>query len=87
MFDNLVLPNTTINANRSFAGTGTQTGVVTISSTTYPATFTYAFTGHFHSVTNTGVERAAGTFRETLTYNDGTAQTCTTNNVPWYATR
>ena len=85
--DYYTLANATIAANGSFTGSATQHGVIRVSGINYPATFSYVLTGHFHSVNNTGVERAAGTFRETLTYNDGTAQTCTTDDLAWSATR
>jgi hypothetical protein len=77
------IPSMAIAADGSFAGTATQTGVEDGS----PATFTYTFSGHFHGTDASGDERAAGTWRENITYNSGTAYTCTSNTNPWSATR
>jgi hypothetical protein len=77
------IPSIAIAADGSFTGTATQTGVEGSS----PATFTYTFSGHFHGTDASGVERAAGTWREDITYNNGTAHTCTSNTYPWSATR
>jgi len=77
------IPSMAIAADGSFAGTATQTGVEDGS----PATFTYTFSGHFHGTDASGDERAAGTWRENITYNRGTAYTCTSNTNPWSATR
>jgi hypothetical protein len=52
----------------------------------HKATFTYTFRGNFHGVAPTGAARAAGTFRETLTYSDSAARTCTSNTQSWTAT-
>ena len=50
------------------------------------AQFTYTFVGHFHGTTTAGVERVAGQLREDITFNDGTAYSCTTNIQTWSAT-
>jgi hypothetical protein len=63
----------------SFSGHTTQNGVMAGS----PAKFTYSFRGNFHSRDANGAPRAAGTFRESVTYNDGTARTCTSNTQTW----
>jgi hypothetical protein len=52
----------------------------------HKATFTYTFRGNFHGVAPSGAARAAGTFRETLTYSDSAARTCTSNTQSWTAT-
>ena len=70
-------------SNGSFTATTTQSGVYA----GYPATFTYTFRGNFHGVAPSGAARAAGTFKETLTYANGTAYTCTSNTQSWTATR
>ena len=72
-----------IKSNGSFTATTTQTGVYA----GFPAKFTYTFRGNFHGVAPSGAARAAGTFRETLTYTDSTARTCTSNTQSWTATR
>jgi hypothetical protein len=69
-------------AGGSFSATATQTGVID----SHSATFTYTFSGHFHSITASGAERAAGQYREDITFNDGTAVSCTTNPQTWSAT-
>ncbi|HEX3284198.1 MAG TPA: IPT/TIG domain-containing protein [Mycobacterium sp.] len=77
------LSSAAINTAGSFTASESHNGVVTIGGISYPASYAYAFTGNFHALNNTGVERAAGTWQETVTYNDGTAQSCTTNPLPW----
>jgi hypothetical protein len=81
--DQLNIAEITIQPNGSFAGKASEDGVVGGA----PAHFDYSFSGHFHGVTSSGVPRVAGTLREDVTYNDGTAYTCTTNNQSWTATR
>ena len=49
--------------------------------------FTYTFSGHFHGPGSSGAARAAGTFREHITYDDGTAFDCTSNTQVWSTTR
>jgi hypothetical protein len=77
------IPTAAIKAGGSFSATETQTGVYAGDR----ATFSYTFRGNFHSVAPSGAERAAGTFRETLTYDGSAATTCTSNNQLWTATR
>jgi hypothetical protein len=72
-----------IKPDRSFTATTTKHGVVS----GHPATFSYTFRGNFHSLAPSGAERAAGTFRETVKYNNGGPQTCTSNTLLWTATR
>ena len=72
-----------LNPDGSFSATTTQAGVYK----GYPAKFTYAFQGNFHGAGPSGAARAAGTFRETMTYNDSTARTCTSNTQSWTAGR
>jgi hypothetical protein len=49
--------------------------------------FTYTFRGNFHGVDPSGAARAAGTFRESVTYTDTTARSCTSDDVSWTASR
>jgi hypothetical protein len=72
-----------INADGSFSAATTEAGVAFNT----PAQFTYTFIGHFHGQAANGTERAAGQLREDVTFNDGTAYTCTTNTLTWAATR
>jgi len=72
----------TIASNGSFSATATQTGVINGA----PATITYTFSGHFHGTNSSGVERAAGQVRDDITYNNGTAHSCTSNDQSWSAT-
>ena len=68
--------------DRSFTATTTKTGVYN----GHPAKFTDTFRGNFHGVAPSGAARAAGTFRETMTFTDSTKRTCTSNNQSWTAT-
>jgi hypothetical protein len=72
-----------IAADGSFTSTTSQTGVVNSAA----ATFTYTFSGHFHGPNASGVARVAGVFREDIAYNDGTTQSCSTNDMSWIAVR
>ena len=63
------LPAATLKSDGSFTATTTQHGILN----GYPATFTYTFRGNFHGVSSAGAARAAGTFRETITYTDTSA--------------
>jgi hypothetical protein len=72
-----------LKSNGSFNATTTQHGVFE----GFPATFTYTFEGNFHSLGATGSERAAGMFRETLTYTGAAAYSCSSNNQSWTAFR
>jgi hypothetical protein len=67
----------------SFNATITQTGVYN----GFPAKFTETFQGNFHGVSPSGAARAAGMFRETMTFTDSTARTCTSDNQSWTAAR
>jgi hypothetical protein len=80
--DQLQFASIPIAADGSFSATATQTGVLFGAT----AQFTYTFAGHFHGTTTAGVERVAGHFREDITFNDGTAYSCTTNIRTWSAT-
>jgi hypothetical protein len=71
----------TVASDGSFSSVTTASGVVSGSS----ATFTYTFQGHFHGTNSAGHERAAGTYREDITYNNGNSS-CTSNDQSWSAT-
>jgi hypothetical protein len=77
------IPAIPIGANGSFSGSAMQSGTVDGA----PATFTYIFSGHFHGTDSNGHERAAGSLRENVTYDDGTSYSCTTGTAPWAMTR
>ena len=85
--DTFTLSSATINPDGSFTSTQSHNGVLRIAAANFPATYTYTFTGNFHGLNSGAVERAAGTWQETVTYNDGTLQTCTTDPLPWTLTR
>ena len=79
--DEVSFPSITINPDGSFSATTTQTG----DAFNVPAQFTFTFQGHFHGQAQNGGERAAGQFREDITFNNGTSFTCTTNLGTWTA--
>jgi hypothetical protein len=53
----------------------------------HPVTIKFTFEGHFHAVNNMEVERAAGTYREDITFEGGSTRRCTTNDQWFSATR
>lgn len=73
--DHLGIDEVTIAPDGSFTSTTTQTGLFGGST----ATFTYTFNGHSQGTSFTG------TYREDITYNNGTSS-CTSNNQSWSAT-
>lgn len=77
------VPSTAIAPDRSFSVTKQEDG----DRNHAPASITSTFAGHFHGVDANGVMRVAGQLRENVTYNDGTAYTCTSNVQSWSATR
>jgi hypothetical protein len=79
--NSIQIPSIAINADGSFDGTSSTTGV--FDST--PATFTYTFVGHFHGLTSTGTQRVAGQLREDITYGSGPTITCSSDVMPWSA--
>jgi hypothetical protein len=78
--DQLQFGSIPIAAHGSSSGTASQTGTVS------GATAQFTFSGHFHATNTAGNERVAGQFREDITFNDGTAYSCTTNIQTWSAT-
>jgi hypothetical protein len=81
--DHIGIGDVAVAADGSFSSTTTQDGVLF----GVPAHFTYTFSGHFHGSTTGGATRLGGILREDVTYNDGTAYSCTSNNQTWSATR
>jgi hypothetical protein len=77
------LADVTIGTDGTFSATSTVTGVVS----GFPAQFTRTFSGRFHGTNSAGTARVNGILREDVTYNNGTARTCTTNNQSWSALR
>ncbi|MGH2938118.1 MAG: hypothetical protein ACRDPE_08360 [Solirubrobacterales bacterium] len=51
-----------------------------------PVKFTVTFNGHFQGLDGNGHQRAAGTYREDVVYEDGSGTECTTGTVAWPAT-
>ncbi|MDA0165213.1 hypothetical protein OM076_33405 [Solirubrobacter ginsenosidimutans] len=82
-YDHLGIADIAIAADGSFSATTTQQGIYF----NVPATFTYTFSGHFHGANASGVARIAGTYKQVITYNDGVAHTCSSNEQSWSATR
>ena len=72
-----------IGADGAFNATVTKTGMVGA----FPATFEFRFRGHFHGTVTNGTARVAGVARASATYNDGTARSCTSNDLAWVALR
>jgi hypothetical protein len=64
-------------------GSTTKTGVLYGAN----ATFTYTFKGHFHGANTAGAARLAGIYREDITFDNGTAYSCTSDEESWTATR
>ena len=81
--DQLVIGSIPVRSDGSFAVVAQRTGVFAGQA----AKFVSHFSGHFHSRDKNGVERAAGVFSETITYNDGVARTCQSDQQSWTATR
>src|SRR5207302_732908 len=64
--DQLAFASVAIAADGSISATKSQSGVFA----GFPAKFTYSFQGNFHGAGSSGAPRAAGSFRETVTYTD-----------------
>ena len=75
--DHLDFKDIAIAADGSFAATRTQNGVLA----GVAAQFTYTFSGQFNPTNVTG------TLRQDVTFTDGSAYTCTTNDQSWSALR
>jgi hypothetical protein len=81
-YDHLQIADIAIASDGSFTATTTQDGIFASSA----AHFTYTFSGHFHGTTTDGAARLAGRFREDITYNNGTAYSCTSDDQTWSVT-
>ena len=76
--DHVQFASIAIGSDGSFnSGTVTETGVIANS----PATFTYTLSGRFMRT------QVTGSLQEDITFNNGTAYSCTTNPQTWSATR
>ena len=82
-YDHIGIATIPLAADGSFSATTTQHGVLFGT----PATFTYTFSGHVHGTDDAGTVRFAGTFRESIAYDDGIPHACTTDNQAWHALR
>jgi hypothetical protein len=81
--DHIQIPTVALSAAGAFSTTTSTSGVIG----GYAATLDFTFRGNFHGVSPLGAERAAGTFREQITYTDTTYKVCTSNDQSWTATR
>src|SRR5262249_47309770 len=79
--DRLRIPSIPLAADGSFSGTGSQDAVIG----SFPAHYTYAFSGHVHRDHARRPPPVSGILRETITTN---GKTCTTGDIPfWNALR
>jgi hypothetical protein len=72
-----------INADGSFTSSTSEERVVAGAE----AKVTYTFDGHLHGFSSSAQERIAGSFREDLTYNNGTSYSCTSGTDTWTVQR
>jgi hypothetical protein len=79
--DHLTIADVPIAADGSFNTTTTANGTISGA----PATFTYTFKGHVHGLASNGTTRLAGVLREDIAFNNGTAYSCTTDDLYWSA--
>ncbi len=80
--DHLEAAELAIAGGSSFSTVKTQTGILGGRA----VVFTYTFSGHFHGTASSGESRAAGTYREDISF-EGSTRKCTTNNQSWSAVR
>jgi|GEM_PF-2797139 len=73
----------TIKPDRSFTARTSESGVVNGAD----AKFTYVVTGRFQGVDAKGAATAAGVYREDIVFTDTPTRKCTSNDLPWTATR
>jgi hypothetical protein len=78
-----VIDSIPLNPDGSFDTTSTNSDVWSGS----PATLKFTFQGHFGGLDATGHVEAAGSLTATVTYNNGTAYSCTSGKLPWTMTR
>jgi hypothetical protein len=79
--DMLWIPKAIVHPNGAFSASGSQSGVWA----GYKATFTYSFSGNLQAATAKGPANGTGSFREKVSYNNGTNYQCTTNGQTWTA--
>ena len=78
----ITISSIALNTDGSFGTTQTESGTVSGN----PATFTTTFGGNSHGLNGNGVARAAGSLVDNVTYtSSGTAYSCSTNPLSWYA--
>jgi hypothetical protein len=78
-----VIDSLALASNGSFAKTVQRSGVYGGS----PATYHFSLTGEVNGVNSAGQVQAAGSLISTMTYNNGTAYSCTSSKLPWQVTR
>lgn len=81
--DGLYIGEVHVNADGSFTGEDEHEAILK----GVPAHFAYVISGHVHGTAVSGEQEIDGTFRDTVSYNDGTEHTCSTNNHYFMATR
>jgi hypothetical protein len=79
----LTMPLVPVSSTGAFDTTTSTTGLVEGQA----ATITDEFRGNVESLATDGHERAAGTYRQTVTFTNSSLGTCTTNDVPWFLER
>ena len=80
----LVIDSLPLPVSRTFGVTTTRTGDYLGN----VAHETFTFEGHVHGLNSNGVPRLAGSLTETMSYSaNGTTFICTSNELPWTATR
>jgi hypothetical protein len=77
----LTIPDIPIEAQTSFHKTVVEGGVISGKA----VTITVTFNGHFHGYDGAGHQRAAGTYREDVRFEDGSGEKCTTGTQSWPA--
>jgi hypothetical protein len=80
---NLHVASIPIQSDGSFSYTAMESG----NYDNVAATFTYTFNGHFHGLNASGQQRLSGQVREDISYNNGASINCSSNVMPWSATR
>jgi urease beta subunit len=78
-----VIDNVSLTSNGSVTKTATENSVYNGS----PATLTFTFQGHVQGLTSTGAAAAQGSLTAAMSYNNGTAYTCTSGKLPWSVAR
>ena len=74
---------TAIRPNRTFSAKTTMSGVISGAK----ARVTFSVTGRFQGRSSTGAATAAGVYRADIVFTDTPGRKCTSNDLPWTATR